>query len=59
MASSKVCQQRDGEKWIDSGYVLGMDLRSSADWGPWVVQPVGHLPLAQVMIPRSWEGALT
>ena len=31
MTSSKVYHQRDGEKWIDSGYTLEVDLRSSAD----------------------------
>lgn len=31
MTSSKVCRQEDGEKWIESGYILEVDLRSSAD----------------------------
>ena len=26
-------------------------------WGTWVVQLVKHLPLAQVMIPESWDQA--
>ena len=27
-------------------------------WGTWVAQLVKHLPLAQVMISRSWDGGL-
>ena len=27
-------------------------------WGTWVAQSVKHLPLAQVMIPGSWDPAL-
>ena len=31
--------------------------QKTQDLGTWVAQSVKHLPLAQVMIPESWDGA--
>lgn len=31
MTSSTVCRQKNGEKWIESDYILEIGLRSSAD----------------------------
>jgi len=34
---------------------LGLLIRDQITWGAWVAQMVERLPMAQVMIPGSWD----
>ena len=51
LRNSEVAEQQDGQIPNSSGY------QETKYGGTWVAQSVKHLPLAQVMIPGSWDQA--